>query len=112
MALGLMFYEGKGMIQNYDNALKWITLSAQQGNPLAQMPLGYIYSDDDIMMRDLMKAHMWFNVSSVMDASILGSERARHERDRVAGSMTREEIAEAQLTATRWLEKFDQGRRH
>ena len=33
--LGLIYYKGKGVPQDYKKALKWYTLSAEQGNKVA-----------------------------------------------------------------------------
>jgi hypothetical protein len=40
--LGLMYYSGEGVPQNYAEALKWYRLAANQGNPVAQAGLGAI----------------------------------------------------------------------
>ena len=41
--LGLLYYEGLGVIQDYDEALKWTRLAADQGDAKAQGNLGWAY---------------------------------------------------------------------
>ena len=38
--LGLMYYKGQGVEQNYNEAFKWFRLSAQKGLPDAQYYFG------------------------------------------------------------------------
>lgn len=39
-ALSLMYFQGKGVIQDYQEAAKWMSLAAKQGDPDAQYSLG------------------------------------------------------------------------
>jgi TPR repeat protein len=41
--LGLMYYKGQGVEQNYKEAFKWFRVSAQKGLPDAQFYLGLMY---------------------------------------------------------------------
>jgi len=41
--LGVMYGEGRGVIQDYKTAVKWYTLAAKQGNARAQFNLGTMY---------------------------------------------------------------------
>lgn len=42
--IGLMYYEGQGVPQNYLEAVKWYKLAASQGHPGAQFNLGVMYT--------------------------------------------------------------------
>ena len=41
--LGLMHYNGDGVVQDHKEAVKWYRLAADQGNALAQNNLGTMY---------------------------------------------------------------------
>ena len=40
-----MYYNGKGVAQDYTKAVYWYTKSAEQGNAIAQVNLGNIYKN-------------------------------------------------------------------
>ena len=62
--LGLIYYKGKGVPQDYKAALKWYILSAQQGNKVAQYNLGIMYSFGLGVVPDYKTALKWYNLSS------------------------------------------------
>ena len=41
--LGLMYYEGQGVAQDYSAAMKWFRMAADQENAKAQYSLGLMY---------------------------------------------------------------------
>ena len=84
----------EGVPQNYEAALHWFVLSAEQGNAEAQAALGYLYNSGDGVLQDFVQAHMWLNI-----AAANGNEKAREAREEVAKQMTPEQIAEAQRMA-------------
>ena len=62
--LGEMFYKGKGVNQDYKSAVKWYTLSAEQGNEISQYNLGIMYSFGLGVVPDYLKALKWYMLSS------------------------------------------------
>ena len=42
-SIGLLYARGDRVPQDYENAIKWYTLSAEQGNADAQSSLGFMY---------------------------------------------------------------------
>ena len=62
--LGEMFYKGKGFNQDYKSAVKWYTLSAEQGNEISQYNLGIMYSFGLGVVPDYLKALKWYMLSS------------------------------------------------
>jgi hypothetical protein len=54
--LGYLFYEGKGVAQSYDEALKWYRLAAAQGDPDALYNLACCYVDGHGVVQDLDEA--------------------------------------------------------
>jgi TPR repeat protein len=56
-ALGSLYFEGKGVPQDFFQAAQW---SAQQGEPVAQNALGYAYFKGLGLNRDVHQAAEWF----------------------------------------------------
>lgn len=44
-ALGMMYYNGQGVPQDYKEAVSWYTKAAEQGHAKAQFSLGAMYTD-------------------------------------------------------------------
>ena len=57
--LGSMYYEGKGVVKDFMEAVKWTKLAALQGLPLAQYHLGYLYYNGYGVMQDYKEAVKW-----------------------------------------------------
>ena len=98
--LGLMYYTGRGVAQDYKTAVKWYALSAEQGNIKAQNYLGWMYDQGKGVAQDYVKAHMWFNVSAID-----GNTEAIRARDAVAKLMTPAQIEKAQEEASRCIKQ-------
>ena len=58
--LGKIYYEGKGVPQNYLEALRWYRAAAAQGYAKAQADLGLIYYRGRAVRRDFAAAARWF----------------------------------------------------
>ena len=99
-SLGFMYANGQGVPQDYKEAVKWYTKAAEQGHAKAQYNLGGMYGDGQGVPQDNVYAHMWANVASSNGYKIVGKLR-----DRVAKSMTPEQIAEAQRLARECVKK-------
>ena len=54
--LGLMYYKGQGLEQNYKEAFKWFRVSAQKGLPDAQYYLGLMYYEGKAVARNYSNA--------------------------------------------------------
>jgi TPR repeat protein len=55
-----LYHEGKGVKQDYAEALKWLRRSADQGNFHAQFNLGFMYEQGEGVERDLTVAKEWY----------------------------------------------------
>ena len=98
-----MYAEGKGVAQDYQEAVKWYRLAAAQGNELAQVNLGVMYTKGRGVAQDFVRAHLWFNLAA---AASTGNSRdtATENLNRIAAKMTAEQIATAQEMARRCQE--------
>ena len=77
-----------------------VCLAAEQGYADGQLMLGASYKFGEGVPQDYVQAHMWFNL-----AAANGNVVAIEARNRIAASMTPEQIAEAQKLARKWKPK-------
>ena len=79
-------------------AARWFRLAAEQGHAEAQTFLGLIYAEGQGIPQDIAQAHAWLNIAAAQ-----GDETAKEEKEVIAQSMTRQELARAQkLTREYW----------
>lgn len=102
--LGIMYFDGQDVPQDYREAVRWYLLAAEQDNSDAQNNLGLMYENGEGVPQNYVRAHMWQNLSA---SASVGEDRemAVRNRDRVANEMTPEDIAEAQRLAREWKPK-------
>jgi TPR repeat protein len=89
--LGVMYDEGKGVAQDYQEASKWYRLSAEQGRLGAQYNLGVMYAQGQGVAQDYVRSHMWLSLAAAQ-----GFIEAQNDRDWLTQRMTPAQIAEAQ----------------
>ena len=92
--IGLMYDNGKGVLQDHAEAVKWYRLAAEQGDAMGQNALGVKYTVGNGVLQDNVRAHMWYNI-----AAANGNKKSGEWRDERAGLMTSASIAEAQSMA-------------
>ena len=92
--LGWMYDEGKGVAQDYKEAMKWYRLAAKQGYATAQNNLGVMYVMGKGVTQDYVRARMWFNL-----AASKGDENAAESLERMAKEMKPAQITDAQMMA-------------
>lgn len=95
--LGVMHSLGEGVPQDDAEAANWFRKAAEQGDSQGQDSLGSAYFLGLGVPQDFVLAHMWANL-----AAAKGHDLAIETRDKVAGYMTPEQIAEAQRLAREW----------
>lgn len=59
LALGSMYYYGKGVSKNYVEAIRWYRKSAEQGNPKAEYCLCNVYHEGKGVPQDYAEAARW-----------------------------------------------------
>ena len=99
-----MYESGKGVPQNYKIAMKWFTLSAEQGdtNAMNFLSVGYRYGEG--VLQDYVYAYMWINISAAS-----GNRAAPQMRDIIAKLMTPTQIEKAQELARECVRKKYKG---
>ncbi len=98
---GLMYAEGRGVPQDYAEAVRWYRLAADQGDAVAQSFLGLMYAEGQRVLQDYGQAHMLFNLAA---SRLTGAQRERavSNRDAVADLMSPDDLSEAQRLAGEW----------
>ncbi len=89
---------------DYIAAVKIWRPLAKRGDVRAQWILGIMHEDGQGVARDLVQAHMWYNV-----AAANGHQKARRMRDTLAENMTLSEVVKAQEQANDWQTGHPQG---
>jgi TPR repeat protein len=102
--LGIMYFSGQGVTQDYKQAVKWTLLAAEQGFVNAQFTLGLVYENGLGTPQDNVYGHMWYHI-----ASSNGSINASEHRNGVESRMTKEEITKAQKLAKECLSQGYKG---
>ena len=98
---GGMYEFGRGVPQNYGEAVRWYRLAADQGHASAQRNLGGMYAAGRGVPQDDVAAHMWANLAAAQ-----GDETARELRDYLSERMSSGQIAAAQRAAREWRPAF------
>ena len=62
--IGLLYLEGKGVMANLDEAVRYFQLAAAAGSALGQNNLGGLYRDGRGVSRDYPRAARWFAASA------------------------------------------------
>ena len=96
--LGIMYASGLGVIQDYNEAVKWFRLSSSQENAQALEIYGLMYASGRGVTHDYVRAHMWLNISASS-----GDKNAEANLDIVAKKMTPTQIEKAQEMAQRCM---------
>ena len=101
-ALGLMYYRGQGVPQDFGEAAKWDRKAANQGHAESQFILGMMYAQGEGVPKDYVQAHKWFSLAALRETDANKRTIAARNRDSIAKSMTSTQIAEAQRLAREW----------
>jgi len=59
--LGVIYYHGEGVDRDYDEALSWFHMAAEQDDPDAQYNLGFMYGRGEGIEKDRNLSMQWFN---------------------------------------------------
>ena len=59
-----MYGKGQGVSQDYNEAVKWIRLAAEQGNAIAQSRVGVAYATGQGVAQDESEAVKWFRLAA------------------------------------------------
>lgn len=105
--LGVTYFKGRGVQQDYVEAMIWFRKAAEQNYAEAQFNVGVMYENGRGVPQDYVQAHQWFNLAAARFPASETESRARvvKSRDRIASKMTPAQVAEAQRLAREWKPK-------
>ena len=98
--LAMMFYLGRGVPQDDNEAARRYRHAADQGYANAQYNLGRMFFRGRGVPQDNVKSYFWLSL-----AITVTGESASKLRDEVANSLSPEQIAEVQKLAREWKPK-------
>ena len=99
--LGVMYFKGSGVAQDYKQAVFWTHKAAEQGNANAQRILGTMYDIGVGVVQDNKLAYVWSSVSAAN-----GDVEAATNRDLFAKRLSPAVLAEAQALAGQYVELY------
>ena len=105
--LGMMYYKGRAVRQDYIEAVKWWRLSAEKGFAEALNNLGMMYGNGDGVPQDYVEAHKWFDLAASHHPPGRKHRNSVRDRDFLVNKMTSSQIAEAQRLAREWIAVFE-----
>lgn len=94
LVLSDFYINGWSTPKNYNLAVKYLTKASEQGNADAMFKLGDIFAEGKIYTRDIKKAHIQYNL-----ASVLGQEKAAKKRDALEQLIKIEDLLSVQAAA-------------
>ncbi len=100
-----MYNRGRGVSQDYAEAVKWYRKAAEQDHAKAQLFLGNMYFFGQGVSKDYVQAYMWFNLTASRHPPGEVRDTAVKNRDIVAKKMTPAQKAEAKKLAREWKPK-------
>ena len=95
------------MVQDYADAVKWYRLAAEQGFADAQLNLGVMYANGQVMTQNYVQAHLWFNLAASRLPPGENRNTAVQGRDIAEKLLTPAQVAEAQRLAREWKPKVE-----
>ena len=100
--LAFMYYKGKGVTQDYKQAVKWYRKAAEQGYADAQYNLAHMYDNGQGVIQSSKNSYIWNTI-----AAANGHENAIYNRDLVAKNLSPRGLEEAQKEAAKLYEKIN-----
>ena len=99
--LGMMYLQGQGVTQSYEEAANWFMKSAEHGIPQAQYHLGDLYMKGQGLPRDYEYAYAWFSAGAAQkhQKSVEAVELARKQ-------LSPEELQQADKLAAKYIEQY------
>ena len=100
----MLYGKGLGNPKNYETAVKWYRLAAEQGNASVQSSLGLMYALGDGVAADYIPAYMWLKIAASSEDKF-----AIKNIDAIAKRMTPAGISTAQKLALECVRKKYEG---
>lgn len=105
--LGLMYYKGRAVAEDYTEAVKWWRLAAEQGFAEALNNLGMMYGNGDGVPKDFVEAHKWFGLAASRHPPGRKRKNSQRDLDFLTKQMTAAQITKAERLAQEWTAAFE-----
>ena len=99
--LGLVYFNGQGVLQDYLETIQWFKLAVEQGKFEAQYNIAFTYANGRGVRRDNLTAYMWLYIAGYSENKL--AARVGEFRDELAKRMTNAEISQGTLWAKECL---------
>ena len=96
--LGVMYTEGQGIGQDFNEAVRLFRSAAEQGHSDAQFNLGGMYATGRGVVRNDVEAYKW-----VALAAAKGDQDARKALERLAARMSPAQVEAARQSESSWV---------
>ena len=106
--LGIMYYKGQGVTQDYESAIEWLTKAAESGRPLAEHYLATLILAGNGTTADPPAALMWLYIAAVHYPEGAEKNRTIQDRNNLASRLSRRDRMRAFELARDWLKKKDE----
>ena len=95
--LGVTYSDGRGVVKNEVEAVKWYRKAADQGYAAAQFNLGFMYANGEGVVKDEIEGYKWYLLAGAQ-----GDEVAKKSILIIERAMTPSQRAEGQRLAREW----------
>jgi len=99
--LGVMYYKGLGVPQDYAESIKWYRRAAEQGDVQSQGTLGAMYGAGQGVPQNFEEAYAWLSLAGAQ-----GNKGAQHLRENTAKELTRTDLLAAQQLSKRYFADY------
>lgn len=99
--LGMMYFKGQGVPQDYAEAAGWFQRAAEQGVSQAQYKLGELYEEGKGVTQDYEYAFAWYSV-----ADALQHKKAAPRVQATEARLNEEELNAARRLAKQFISKY------
>jgi S1-C subfamily serine protease len=102
--LATLYLDGTGVGRNPPEAMNWYRRAANQGDAEGQRILGQLHAEGQLVRADQVEAYKWFSLAAAQ-----GDNEAREARDRVARTLTVQQLADGQRRAAAFVPRPEPG---
>ncbi len=98
--LGAMYYLGKGVEEDFKEAVKWYQKAADQGDAMAQTSCAVMYYKGEEVEQNYVTAYAWCNIAATNSGEV-----AKEDKSIFAKEMDPEQIAETEELVKEMIKK-------
>lgn len=101
--MGIMYLQGQGVEQSYEEAAKWLRKASEKSVPQAQHKLANLYMKGLGVPRDYEYAYAWYRTAAASEHKL-----SINAIDKAKRNLSAEELKEADKLSIEFISKFHQ----